>query len=148
MSDLIRDIVVNRKARHEYFVEETFEAGLSLLGSEVKSLRAGRANLQEAYVRLDAGGAWLVGCHISPYTHANRNNHEPTRDRRLLLHRSELYKLRRGTQQKGMTIVPLRIYLQGSLFKVEIALAKGKKLHDKRHALKAKQAKREMDRGR
>ncbi len=148
MAETTRDIVVNRKARHEFFIEDTFEAGIALLGSEVKSLRAGRANLQEAYVRLQPDGAWLIGCHISPYAQANRNNHEPLRERRLLLHRNELLKLKRGTQQKGMTIVPLRIYFKGSLVKVEIGLAKGKKLHDKRETMKARDAKRDMDRGR
>ena len=96
----IRDLVVNRKARHEYLLHDRFEAGLSLLGSEVKSLRMGRGNLQEAYVRRGTDGAWLVGCHISPYSEANRNNHEPLRPRRLLLHRNELLKLKRGTAMK------------------------------------------------
>lgn len=147
MSEHIRDIVVNRKARHDYHLHDRFEAGLSLLGSEVKSLRGGRASLQEAYVRLDDRGAWLVGCHISPYDHANRNNHDPVRDRKLLLHRSELAKLRRATQQKGMTIVPVRLFFKGQWAKVEIALAKGKRLHDKRQTLKERTHKREMERG-
>jgi SsrA-binding protein len=143
-----RDLVTNRKAHHEFFIEDRFEAGLALLGSEVKSLRAGQANLQEAHVRLTPDGAWLHGCHISPYKWANRNNHEPVRPRRLLLRRSELAKLRKGTKEKGMTIVPLRLYLKGSWVKVEIALAKGKKYHDKRHSLKARDARRDMDRAR
>ncbi|MBW1877348.1 MAG: SsrA-binding protein SmpB [Deltaproteobacteria bacterium] len=143
-----RNIVTNRRARYDYHLHDRFEAGIALLGSEVKSLRAGKANLQEAYVRLQPGGAWLVGCHISPYTHANRLNHEPLRERRLLLNRREIHKLKRGTREKGMTIVPLRLYFKGSLVKVELALAKGKRLHDKRQTLKARDAKREMDRGR
>jgi SsrA-binding protein len=148
MPELVRNIVTNRRARHHYHLHDRFEAGIALLGSEVKSLRAGKANLQEGYVRLDPEGAWLVGCHISQYTHANRLNHEPLRERRLLLHHRELHRLRRGTREKGMTIVPLRLYFKGSLVKVELALAKGKRLHDKRQAMKARDAKREMDRRR
>jgi len=143
-----RDLVQNRRAFHEFEILERFEAGLVLVGSEVKSLRAGRANLQEAYVRVAPGGAWLEGCHISPYEQANRMNHEPLRPRQLLLNRAELLKLRRNTTEKGLTIVPLRLYLKGSRVKVEIALARGKKLHDKRHTLKERDAKREIDRAR
>lgn len=142
------DVVVNRRARHQYTVSDTFEAGISLLGSEVKSLRAGNANLVEAWVQIKHDGAWLHGCHIAHYPQANQFNHEPTRPRRLLLHGHELSKLQRGIQQKQMTVVPLRIYLKGSLFKVEIGLAKGKKLHDKRQTIKARDAKRDMDRAR
>ena len=144
----VKDIVVNRKARHDFFIEDVFEAGIALVGSEVKSLRAGQANLQEAWVRLAPDGAWLVGCHVAPYEQANRNNHEPLRERKLLLNKAELNKLARQTKQRGLTIVPLRIYLKGSYVKVEIALAKGKKLHDKRETAKAREAKRDMDRGR
>lgn len=143
---LIKDLVVNRRARHEYDILDRFEAGIALVGTEVKSLRAGRANLQEAHVRIAHDGAWLHGCHVSPYAQASRNNHEPRRQRRLLLHRSELTKLRRSTRERGMTIVPLRIYLKGSFVKVEIALVKGRKLHDKRQAMKARDAKRDMQR--
>jgi len=146
--DDIRDLVVNRRARFEYELDDSFEAGLVLLGSEVKSLRDGKGNLQESYVDLKDGEAWLHGCHISPYKQANRNNHEPLRPRKLLLHRSELAKLQKGKGQKGMTIVPLRLYLKGRRIKIEIALGKGKKLHDKRHSLKAKTARRDMERGR
>lgn len=146
MADRIKDIVVNRQARHEFHLLDSFEAGISLLGSEVKSLRAGQVNLREAYVRLTPLGAELHGCHISPYAWANRNNHEPTRTRRLLLNRPELLKLKRSTLQKGMTIVPVRMYFKGSYVKVEIALAKGKNLHDKRETLKSQQAKRDMNR--
>jgi SsrA-binding protein len=142
----VRDLVVNRRAFHEFFVEDRFEAGLALVGSEVKSLRAGRANLQEAWVRLDSDGAWLEGCHISPYEQANRFNHEPLRSRQLLLNRPELHKLRRGTSEKGLTIIPLRLYLKGSRVKVEIALAKGKKLHDKRQSVKERESRREIAR--
>lgn len=144
--DRIKDLVVNRRARFEYHLLDCFEAGISLLGSEVKSLRAGKGNLQEAFVVVRPDGAWLMQCHISPYTHANRLNHDPVRPRRLLLHPHELAKLRRGTAEKGMTVVPVRLYLKGSRVKVEIALAKGKKLHDKRQALKERDARREMQR--
>jgi SsrA-binding protein len=144
----IRDIVVNRRAWHEFSILDQYEAGISLTGSEVKSLRGGRANLQEAWVRLENHSAFLQGCHISPYEQANRNNHEPLRERRLLLHASELSKLHKATTEKGLTIIPLRIYLKGSRVKVEIAVAKGKKLYDKRQTLKERDAKREMDRAR
>lgn len=144
-----KDLVVNRRARHEYTLLDTFEAGVSLLGSEVKSLRAGRGNLQEAYIAIDKGGnAILHGCHISPYAQANRNNHDPLRPRQLLLHRAEIDKITKGIQQKGMTAIPLRIYVRGRNIKIELALAKGKKLHDKRHALKERDARRDMERGR
>lgn len=143
-----RDLVANRKAFHEFSVEDRFEAGLVLRGTEVKSLRMGRANLQEAFVRVAPEGAYLEGCHISPYEQGNRFNHEPLRSRRLLLQRPELFKLRKGIAEKGLTIIPLRVYLLGSIVKVEIALAKGKKLHDKRQSLKERDAKREMSRNR
>lgn len=144
----VRDLVTNRRARFDYLLEDRFEAGLSLVGSEVKSLRAGRANLQEAWVRLDDDSAWLIGCHISPYAEANRFNHEPLRERRLLLRKAELAKLHKATGERGRTIVPVRLYLKGSWVKVEIAVGVGKKLHDKRHALKERDARREMDRHR
>lgn len=147
--DRIRDLVVNRRAKFEYELTDTFEAGLALTGSEVKSLRDGRGNLQEAFVRVDRKGeAWLMNCHISPYAQANRNNHEPLRPRKLLLKRSELDKLAKGVGQKGMTVVPKRLYLKGRLIKLELALGKGKKLHDKRQSLKKKDAQRDMDRRR
>jgi SsrA-binding protein len=144
----IRVLIENRRVRHEYLLEDSFEAGISLLGSEVKSLRAGNANLAEAWIRLDPVGATLVGSHISPYPQANRQNHEPMRERRLLLHHHELLKLERGVRQKGMTVVPVRLYLKGSRVKLEIALARGKKLHDKRDTLRQRDAQREMDRAR
>ncbi|MCO4747441.1 MAG: SsrA-binding protein SmpB [Proteobacteria bacterium] len=140
-------MIENRRARHEYDLGDSFEAGISLLGSEVKSLRGGRGNLQEAWVRIDDEGATLIGFHISPYEQANRNNHEPLRHRRLLLNRSELAKLRKGTE-KGLTIVPTKVYVKGRYIKVEITLAKGRKLHDKRHAIKERDVVREMRRQR
>lgn len=144
----IRNLVLNRRAKHDYFLSDVMEAGISLLGPEVKSLRAGKANLQDGYVKLTATGALLVGCHISMYAEANRENHEPLRERALLLHRNELDRLRKATRERGVTVIPLRLYLKGNRVKVEIALAKGKKHYDKRHTLKEKDAKREMDRNR
>jgi SsrA-binding protein len=144
--DEVRDVVNNRKARFEYSIDLTMEAGLSLLGSEVKSLRGGRANLQDAHIRIEGHEAWLLGCHISPYSEANRFNHDPTRARRLLLHAHEILKLRQRTRERGFTVIPLRLYFKGSLVKVEIALAKGKKLHDKRESIKARDVERELRR--
>ncbi len=143
-----RTLVSNRRATYDYFLEDRFEAGLVLVGSEVKSLRAGRANLQEAWVRVGPQGAVLHGCHISPYLEANRNNHEPLRERGLLLRSPELNKLRKATQLQGRTIVPVRIYLKGSWVKIEIAVGVGKKNHDKRQALKERDAKEEIARHR
>ena len=144
----VRVLIEHRRARYEYHLHDVFEAGLVLLGSEVKSLRAGNANIAEAWIGVDDSGAWLHGCHIAPYTEANRLNHEPLRKRRLLLHLNEITKLRKGITQQGMTIVPLRLYLKGSRIKLEIALAKGKKLHDKREAVKERESKREIARDR
>jgi SsrA-binding protein len=141
-----RDLVVNRKARHEYHLEDHFEAGVALLGSEVKSIRAGRANLQQAYVRVGDDGAWLVDAHVSPYEQANRNNHDPLRPKKLLLHATELLKLKKGLTLKGMTVVPVRLYLKGSYVKLELALAKGKKLHDKRESTKEREVQRDLAR--
>lgn len=143
-----RILIDNRRARYEYLLLDRYETGIALLGSEVKSLRAGKANLQDAHVRIERGNAKLFGCHISPYLQANRNNHEPLRPRQLLLHRHQLQKLEKGINQKGMTIIPTKIYLSGSNIKVEIALVKGKKLHDKRASMKERTAQREIDRNR
>lgn len=144
----VRVLVENRKARHDYELGDRFEAGLALVGSEVKSLRAGQANLREAYVTLKPDGAWLMGCHISHYKEANVQNHEPLRPRRLLLHLHELSKLRKATAEKGMTIVPTQLYLKGSRIKLEIAVGRGKKHHDKRQALKERDAQMEIRRSR
>lgn len=146
MSSTETNLVMNRRAKFDYFIHDRFEAGVSLQGSEVKSIRAGKANLQESHIRIMDSGAWIYGCHISPYLQANRNNHDPVRPRQLLLKRAEINKIKRGLAEKGMTVVPLRLYLKGQLIKVEIALVKGKKLHDKRASLKQKVAKREMGR--
>ena len=137
-------IAQNRKARHEYEIEETFEAGLQLLGTEVKACREGRANLADAYATIDAGEAWLLQCHISPYSHGNRSNHDPMRPRKLLLHRSEIEKLQIKAAQEGRTLVPLRLYFKHGLAKVEIAVGRGKKLYDKRRDKARRDAERQI----
>ncbi len=139
-------IVTNRRARREYFIEETHEAGLVLTGSEIKSVRAGRVNLHHSYVTIREGEAWLLNSHIAPYEQASHQNHEPKRDRKLLLHRHQINRLAGKVQAKGYTIVPLRLYLRDNRAKVEIALAKGKKLYDKRDALAKRQAQRDIER--
>lgn len=142
----IKTIATNRKARHEYFILETLEAGISLQGSEIKSIRAGQISLGEAYIRVDGHEAWLEDAHIAPYEQANRFNHDPRRPRKLLLHSNEIRSLWNDVRQKGVTIIPLRIYLKEGIAKVEIAVAKGKKLYDKRSELAKKDAMREIER--
>jgi SsrA-binding protein len=142
----IKVVATNRKASHEYFLLETLEAGLVLQGSEIKSLRAGRISLAEAYVRVENGEAWLVEAHIAPYEQAARQNHDPKRERKLLLHRKEIYRLEGEVRQKGVTIIPLKVYLKDGRAKIEIAIAKGKKLYDKREAIARRDAEREMER--
>jgi len=137
----IKVVATNRKAKFEYFLLEEFEAGLSLQGSEIKSIRAGQISLAEAYIKVDGKNAWLVEAHVAPYEQANRNNHDPKRPRRLLLHKKEIKKLWDAIRQKGVTIIPIRIYLKGGRAKLEIAIARGKKLYDKRATI----AKRETD---
>ncbi len=140
-------VATNRKAFHDYFIEEKFEAGIVLQGTEVKSLRDGRANLQDSYASARDGEVFLYNCHISPYSHGNIMNHDPTRPRKLLLHKKEINKLMGKTQQKGLTLVPLRIYFsKRGHAKVEIGLAKGKKLYDRRESIKAREAGREVER--
>jgi len=139
-------VALNRRARHEYHVEETLEAGLVLTGTEIKSIRAGRANLAEAYARIERGEAWLIGAHIAPYEQASRFNHEPTRTRKLLLHRDQIAELARKTQTRGYTLVPLRLYLRDGLAKVELGLARGRKAHDKRRVIAERDARRELER--
>ena len=145
-SDEQKDIAVNRRARHDYFIEETYEAGLVLQGSEVKSLREGRANLSDSYARIIRGEAVLINAHINPYFAASRFNHEPTRTRKLLLHKKEIERLAGKTQQRGLTLVPLRLYFKDGRAKVELGLARGKKLYDKREALRKKASQREVER--
>ncbi|MFH1680340.1 MAG: SsrA-binding protein SmpB [Candidatus Eisenbacteria bacterium] len=144
----IKTICTNRKARHEYRILDTVEAGLVLTGSEVKSLRAGHASLQESYARIEDGEVFLIGANIRPYEKAGRFNHEPTRKRKLLLGESEIRKLTRNVEAKGATLVPLRMYFRGCWAKVEIAVAVGKRAYDKRAAIAARDAAREMDRAR
>jgi SsrA-binding protein len=139
-------VAQNRRARHEYNIEETVEAGLVLTGTEIKSIRAGRANLAEAYARIERGEAWLIGAHIAPYEQASRFNHEPTRTRKLLLHRDQIAELARKTQTRGYTLVPLRLYLRDGLAKVELGLARGRKAHDKRRVIAERDARRELER--
>jgi SsrA-binding protein len=140
-------IVSNRKARHEYHVLDTVEAGLVLQGTEVKALRDGRANLQDAFATFQRGELWLINLHISPYEAGNRFNHDPLRPRKLLLHRGELRKLIGQVEQKGLTLVPLDLHFRNGVAKVTLALVKGKQLHDKREDVKRRDAEREMARG-
>jgi SsrA-binding protein len=139
-------VALNRRARHDYAIDETIEAGLVLTGTEIKSIRAGRANLAEAYARIEHGEAWLIGAHIAPYEQGNRNNHEPTRTRKLLLHRDQIAELIGRTQAKGFTLVPLRLYIRDGRAKLEIGIARGKKAHDKRRAIAERDARRELER--
>jgi SsrA-binding protein len=141
-----KTVASNRKASHEYFLLEKLEAGIALQGTEIKSIRAGQISLAEAYVQVDGQEAWLVDAHIAPYEHASRNNHEPRRPRKLLLHRSEIRRLWEQVRQKGITIVPLRVYIKEGRAKLEIATAKGKKLYDKRDAIARREAEREAQR--
>jgi SsrA-binding protein len=139
-------VATNRKAYHDYFIQETYEAGISLLGTEVKSLREGRVNLRDSYVIIKDNEAFLLNCHISPYSHGNIQNHDPLRTRKLLLHRREINRLFGALTQKGLTIIPLKIYFKNGKAKVEIALAKGKRKYEKREAVKKKEARREIER--
>ncbi|HLK61423.1 MAG TPA: SsrA-binding protein SmpB [Chthonomonadaceae bacterium] len=139
-------ITTNRRARHEYFIEETFDAGIALVGTEVKSLRAGRVNLQDAFCRIENNEAWVYNMHISPFEQGNRYNVEPMRKRKLLLHSWEIHELQTKTEQKGLTIVPLTLFFQRGFAKMEIALARGKKLYDKRDAIAERDQEREMRR--
>jgi SsrA-binding protein len=141
-------IASNRAAYHNYFVLETIEAGMALYGTEIKSLRSGGANLREGFIRIANGEAWLVNVHISPYEGGNVRNHEPDRERKLLLHKAEIVAMAIKAKQKGLTMVPLRIYWSKNRAKLEIGLAKGKRQYDKREAIAARDARREMDRAR
>jgi len=141
-------ICQNKKARFNYSIEDTYEAGISLLGSEVKSLREGKVNLGDSYGDIKRGEVFLVDAHISPYPQANRLNHDPLRTRKLLLHKREIQRLIGKVQERGFTLIPLRLYFSNGKVKVELGLAKGKKLFDKRETLKRKTMEREMERGR
>jgi len=141
-----KNITSNRKAFHDYFIEQTIEVGVVLLGTEVKALRNGKANLVDAYASIKNGEVWMINAHIGVYDHGNINNHEPLRIRKLLLKLSEIRKLDNKIKQKGYSLIPLRIYFSNGKVKVEIGLARGKKAYDKRETIKLKDAKRDLDR--
>ena len=140
-----RPIATNRRARHEYEILETVEAGLVLRGTEVKSLRGSHVTFKDAFAAIRNNEAWLVGCHINPYSHGTDANHDPERDRKLLLHRREISRLTGKVAERGLTLIPLRLYFKGGRAKLEIGLARGKKLHDKRSALRERETRREME---
>lgn len=141
-----KNITVNRKARYEFTIIQVYEAGIALQGTEVKALRQGKANIVDSYATLRAGEVWLIGLNISPYEQGNINNHEPTRDRKLLMNKSEIRKLIGKTKEKGLTLVPLRLYFINGKVKVEIALAKGKKVYDKRETITKRDQQRDQER--
>jgi SsrA-binding protein len=141
-----RDVAVNRRAYHDYFIEDQLEAGLALSGTEVKSLRDGRANIRDGFVRIDGGEAWLENVHISPYEQGGYANHEPLRPRKLLLHGDEIARLTGQVRQKGYTLIPLRMYFSGNWAKVQVGLGRGKKQYDKRQSLAEADARRQMER--
>lgn len=141
-----KTVITNRRARHDYFIEDTFEAGIVLKGTEVKSLRAGRGNLQDAYATIEQGEVFVNNMHISPYEQGNRYNHDPVRPRKLLLHKHEIRRLIGKVKERGYTLVPLRVYFNHGLAKVELALAKGKRLYDKRQDIAKRDAAREVER--
>jgi SsrA-binding protein len=147
-SEAIKTIVVNRRARHDYFILDKIEAGLALRGTEVKSIRNGKVNLGDAYAQIEDGEAWLLQMHVSPYEQGNRYNHDPLRKRKLLLHRRQILKLKQATQEKGLTLIPLSLYFKGSHLKVELGLAKGKHHHDRREDVARRDAEREIQRAR
>ncbi len=138
-------VTVNRRARHDYAIEETLEAGLVLTGTEIKSIRAGKVNLADAYARVERGEAWLIGAHIAPYEQGNRFNHEPTRTRKLLLHRDQIAEISGRLAAKGLTVVPLRLYIRNGLAKVELGIGRGKKSYDKRRTIAERDARRQLE---
>lgn len=142
----VKVVASNRRAFHDYFIDDRIEAGLVLTGTEIKSIREGRVNLREGYARIANGEAWLHNVHIAPYEHGNRYNHEPMRDRKLLLHRDEIDTLVGKVRQRGYTVVPLQLYLKHGKAKVELGLARGKKQYDKRAAIAERDARREVER--
>ncbi len=142
----VKVVATNRKAHHDYHIEDTLEAGLVLTGSEIKSIRAGQVNLRDSYATFRNDELWLVNTHIAPYQQASYSNHEPRRDRKLLLHRREINRLIGKLQEKGLTLVPLKIYLKNSRAKVELGLARGKKLYDKRQTMRERDDRRQIDR--
>jgi SsrA-binding protein len=140
-----KTVVTNRKARYEYEIIDRIEAGLVLVGSEVKSLRAGRANLGDSYAKVTKGEIWIIGMHISPYKEATFQNHDPLRERKILLHRNEIKKLARRVEEKGFTLIPLRLYFKNNIAKLELGLARGKRQYDKKVTIAQRDAKREME---
>ncbi len=142
----IKLIANNKKAYHDYFIEDKYEAGIELFGTEVKSIRMGKCSIKESFIRIDKGEVYLYGMHVNPYEKGNIFNKDPLRTRKLLLHKSEIVKLAAKQAEKGYTLVPLQVYFKGSLVKVEIGLAKGKKLYDKREDIAKKDQRREMER--
>lgn len=142
----VKTVADNRRARHEFEIIEVYEAGIELSGTEVKSMRMGRANLQDAFARVENGELWLFNCNISPYDFGNRFNHEPNRKRRLLMHKKEIMKLKSKIQEKGLTLIPLKLFFKGNWAKIDIALARGKQLYDKREAIAKKEGKRQLER--
>ena len=147
MSDnAVKTIAPNRKARHDYHIDDTFEAGMVLTGTEIKSIRAGRVSLRDSYATIKEGELWLQNAHIAPYDQGTYANHEPRRPRKLLMHRREINRIASKLLEKGFTLVPLRLYLKNNLAKVELGLARGKKQYDKRAALRQKETRREIDR--
>ena len=145
-NSIIKVVSDNRRARHEYELIEIYEAGIELFGTEVKSMRQGRANLQDSFARVENGELWLYNCYVSPYEHGNRFNHEPTRKRKLLMHSREITKIKSRMQEKGLTLIPLKLYFKKNWIKVDIALAKGKRLYDKREAIAKRETKRQVER--
>ncbi len=142
----LKVVATNRKARHEYLILDTYEAGLALQGSEIKSIRAGQISLAQAYVSIDGQDAWLLNAHVAPYEQASIFNHDPLRPRKLLLHRSEIRKMWESVRQKGTTIIPLRVYIKDGLAKIEIAVARGTKLYDKRADIAKRDVERDLER--
>ena len=140
-----KTICNNKKARHDYFIDETYEAGIVLKGSEIKSCRLGRVSLKDSYAKIKNGELYLTNSHVSPYIYANQFNHDPLRDRKLLLHRQEIKRLIGKIKERGMTLIPLCMYLENGKAKVELGLARGKKLYDKRESIKRKTEKRELE---
>lgn len=146
IKELVKVVATNRKARHDYLIEDTFEAGMVLTGSEIKSIRGGQVSLGDSYATVREGELWLINAHISPYNQASYENHEPRRDRKLLMHRREINRLTGKLQEKGLTLVPLRLYLKDSRAKIELGLGRGKKLYDKRQSMREREDSRRIAR--
>ncbi|TVQ27013.1 MAG: SsrA-binding protein SmpB [Spirochaetaceae bacterium] len=146
MADSVKTIATNRRAFHDYAFDEKIECGVELVGTEVKSLRAGHVSFADAYARIRSGELWLVGLNIPPYSHASLFNHESTRERRLLIHKSELRRFKRRVDERGFTLIPTRLYFKGGLVKVELGLGKGKREYDKRQSIKQRDQGRDADR--